>query len=313
MKILAIGDLHGRKPKIHFRDFDCIIQVGDVCDDREIKPYIKKWFVTIKKDEVNTPSDSDKFIEKMIGLKGLRKIEKNSLEVGRKIMEYLNGFGKPVFFVPGNWDQSYGKTKIKSLDNDFNSRKYFYDAYLGKKVNPKLVKGLKNIIDCQYKNNFCCGINFIGYGLSSGPEFLKNKGRKLKLTKKQFLVLKMDLSKIFANLYSAYSKRDKRYSTIFLTHDIPYETKLDTVNDKKSYAYKKHLGSQVARKFCEKYQPLICIGGHMHEGAGKDKIGKTVVINPGYGVDAQVLIDIDETKGKIRSIKFLGNAKKHHH
>ena len=44
MKILVIGDLHGRKPKIHFKDFDCVIQVGDVCDDSKFRPYIKKWF-----------------------------------------------------------------------------------------------------------------------------------------------------------------------------------------------------------------------------------------------------------------------------
>jgi Icc-related predicted phosphoesterase len=42
---------------------------------------------------------------------------------------------------------------------------------------------------------------------------------------------------------------------------------------------------------------------------GKDKIGKTLVINPGFGENAQVLIDIDEDKGKIKSVKFYGRKR----
>ena len=42
---------------------------------------------------------------------------------------------------------------------------------------------------------------------------------------------------------------------------------------------------------------------------GQDKIGKTMLINTGFGEDAQVLINLDENKEKIRSINFLGNNK----
>lgn len=38
-----------------------------------------------------------------------------------------------------------------------------------------------------------------------------------------------------------------------------------------------------AREMIEKYQPLICESGHIHEHFGKDKIGKTVCINSGFG------------------------------
>ena len=31
VKFLIIGDLHGNKPKIHFKDFDAIIAHGDFC------------------------------------------------------------------------------------------------------------------------------------------------------------------------------------------------------------------------------------------------------------------------------------------
>ncbi|MCX6750886.1 MAG: metallophosphoesterase [Candidatus Pacearchaeota archaeon] len=308
MKILVIGDLHGRKPKIHFRDFDCMVQVGDVCDDREFRPFIKKWFRLIKKDRNSAPG-MDELIIKKIGKRRFNEMEKRSLLRGRKILKYLNSFKKPVFFVPGNWDQSYGKTKIKDMDkNDFNYMRSFYDFYLGKNTNPKLIKGLKNIYDCQVKNNIFNKLNFLGYGLVSGNEKLK-KGRILELKKNQILILKKKYKKIYSQLSYAYSKREKKFPTIFLSHNVPYKTKLDRIKNKDSPGDKKHLGSSIARKFCEKYKPLICVGGHVHEGKGKDRLGKTALINPGFGENAQVLIDIDESKEKVRSVKFFGNKK----
>jgi len=312
MKILVIGDLHGKKPKIHFKDFDCIIQVGDVCDDSEFRPYIKKWFKALKKDRENTPSN-DEFIIQQIGKRGLRKLEKDSLAVGRKVLEYLNSFEKPVFIVPGNWDQSYGRTNIKNPDkDDYSYMKYFYDSWMSEKINPKLTNGLKNIKDCQFKNNEFNKINFFGYGLSSSYEDYKRK-RKLKISKSQHEMLKRSYFNLIKKLFNSYSERKNKFPTIFISHNIPGNTKLDVVNNKESHAHGMHLGSSLARKFCEKYKPLICIGGHVHEGRGKDKIGKTLLINPGFGESAQVLIDLDENKCKVKSVKFFGNNKSHKH
>jgi Icc-related predicted phosphoesterase len=41
----------------------------------------------------------------------------------------------------------------------------------------------------------------------------------------------------------------------------------------------------------------------MHENPGKDKIGKTLIINPGYAYDGRYAI-IDLKGKKIKSIKF---------
>jgi len=304
MKILVIGDLHGIKPKIHFKDFDCIIQVGDVCDDSKIGPYYKKYFELLNKNKDLDLSLDDFFI-KELGKRKYALYEKQSLEKGREILRYLNSFGKPIFMVAGNWDQSYGETKIKDMDkSDYHYMKAFYDWYLGDKINLKLVKGLKNIKDCMYENHEFNNFNFLGYGLSNGPEKVMKDSKKSKMSKNEKIKLKNVFNKIFNKLLSAYKKRNKKFPVIFISHNIPYNTKLDIGKDKKSYAYKKHLGSYIARKFCEKYQPLLCVGGHVHEGKGKDKIGKTILINPGFGKHAQVLIDLDEEKGKIRKIEF---------
>ena len=117
---------------------------------------------------------------------------------------------------------------------------------------------------------------------------------------------------IFSKAMSNNSLAWIKFPLIFISHNIPYNTKLDIGKDKNSYAYKKHLGSYVARKFCEKYQPLLCVGGDVHEGKGKDKIGKTILINPGFGKDAQVLIELNQEKGKIKKIEFYKKKKWNH-
>ena len=306
MKLLVIGDLHGRKPRIHFKEFDAIVFVGDVNSDEELGKHIKEWFKYLKThDKISL----DRFLVKKFGRRKLRLMEERALKAGRKIMEFFNGLGKPVFMIPGNWDDSYGKTNIKDPDeNRYSYLRSFYDYWLGEKINPRLIKGLKNIIDCQYKTRKLKWFNIVGYGLVSAPEDLK--ARKVKIgkssedsvSKEQYKKLKRVVANIYAKLEKAYKKRDKKLPTIFLTHNVPYNTKLDIIRDKKSYAYKKHLGSSVARDFCKKNKPILCIGGHIHENYGKDRIGKTIVINSGFGSDANVLIDLSD--GKVDKIEF---------
>ena len=38
LKFLIVGDLHGEKPNIHFKNFDAIIVPGDICGD-SVKQY----------------------------------------------------------------------------------------------------------------------------------------------------------------------------------------------------------------------------------------------------------------------------------
>jgi Icc-related predicted phosphoesterase len=310
MKILLIGDLHGRKPILRFKDFDCIVQVGDVGDDSKLGPLYKKYFKLLKKDE-NSKLSWEQFVKKEIGVKKYDQYERESLKKGNEIMKYIDSFGKPIFMVAGNWDQSYGPTKIKDIEkSNYHYRKAFFDWYLGDKINPGLLKGTKNVHDCMHRNHEFKGINFVGYGNSSGRELMRARSKKLKVTKKQYEILKKAQKKVIDKLFNAYrSRKNKKLPTIFISHNIPYKTKLDKGKDKKSYAYGLHLGSSIARKFCEKYQPLLCVGGHVHEGVGKDKIGETIVINSGFGKNAQVLIDIDEKKGKIRKIQFYKKKK----
>ncbi|MEM1988641.1 MAG: metallophosphoesterase [Candidatus Woesearchaeota archaeon] len=63
---------------------------------------------------------------------------------------------------------------------------------------------------------------------------------------------------------------------IFVTHAPPYNTLLDLL-------FEDHVGNLEFRKFIEKYQPKFAFSGHLHENFQvKDKIGNTILINPGY-------------------------------
>jgi len=303
MRILVIGDLHGRKPKIPTKDFDCMVVVGDVCDDRLIGPAIRASFKEIKKSEKRV--DVGEFLIKYVGGKrALSRYDRLSLERGNEIMRYLDSYGKPIFMVAGNWDQSYGASnKSDKYKNDFSYHKYFYDKWMGDKINPKLISRVKNLRNCMFRNHEFEGVNFIGYGLSSGPEIVKKKSG---LSKSQVKVLKNRILRIRNKLSKAYkSRKSKKLFTFFITHNVPYNTKLDIVKDKESYGYKKHLGSNIARDFCVRFQPEICVGGHIHENQGKDKIGKTLLVNTGFGPKSTVLVEIDVKKRKIKKVEFI--------
>src|SRR2546429_9238202 len=43
----------------------------------------------------------------------------------------------------------------------------------------------------------------------------------------------------------------------------------------------RHVGSTAVREAIDKYQPMLSLHGHIHEGKGITRIGKTLAINPG--------------------------------
>lgn len=61
---------------------------------------------------------------------------------------------------------------------------------------------------------------------------------------------------------------------ITISHNPPFNTKLDRVPGA-------NVGSKLIRNFIEKYEPLLHISGHIHESLAIDKLGKSVLINPG--------------------------------
>ena len=282
MKIILIGDLHGNKPLIHFKDFDMIIAPGDFCSDASRK-YI---FQNLIRQRDNPDYKIEWYDE--IGKKKAKQMLDKSWKDGRKILEFLNSFDVPVFLVPGNWDQTGEE------DSEFKREK--------ENNWPRFIKGLENLRDVHFRKRSLDGFDFIGYGVVSGPEVPQYKEDRERLTRDELRKQKTEYETKKKRLSKLFQKSEN--PIVFMPHNVPFKTRLDMITNKESPKYGYHYGSVIARELVEKYQPLLCIGGHMHEHFGKQNIGKTVCINAGFGSKVNTLIDLDEEKGKIRSIKF---------
>jgi len=62
---------------------------------------------------------------------------------------------------------------------------------------------------------------------------------------------------------------------ILVSHTPPINTNADIISSGA------HVGSKAIREFIEKYQPQLCLTGHIHEAKSTDNIGKTLILNPG--------------------------------
>jgi uncharacterized protein len=94
---------------------------------------------------------------------------------------------------------------------------------------------------------------------------------------------------------------------IIIAHCPPYDTKLDKapkLDGKFNVVYSGGapvmipVGSTSVRKLIEKYQPLLGLHGHIHEGKGIDHIGRTTVINSGSeyykGLLSAALVNLED-------------------
>ncbi len=281
MKFLIIGDLHGKMPNFYYKNFDAIIAPGDFCSTDAMKKYM---FQALKKNMQNPNSRVEWY--DIIGKRKAKQLIKKSLSDGRKILEKLNSLNIPVYTVPGNADWA---------EEDL----YPWD-YLRQNHFKKLTKGLTNIIDVHQRIIDIGEYQIIGYGISWGPEYpqyeedlKKFKPEKLKKRKKTY-------EKRMKKLTSLFEKATK--PVIFISHNVPFNTKIDKIINKDSPRNGYHNGSIITRELIEKYQPVVCIGGHIHEHFAKCKIKKTTAINAGYGPNVNVWLEL--SKEKIKKIEF---------
>lgn len=86
---------------------------------------------------------------------------------------------------------------------------------------------------------------------------------------------------------------------ILVSHQPPF----DTLNDKISNGA--HVGSKTVREFIERYQPLVCFTGHIHEAPGIDTIGGTKIVNPGpLGTRSYAYLDVTDGINELEIRKF---------
>ncbi len=284
VKFLIVGDLHGNKPKIYYDGFDAIIAPGDFCSDAP-----RKYMFQSLREHLKNPETAREWYE-IVGRRKAREMVKKSLADGREILEFLNSFDVPVYIVPGNWDWTH--TRGKESDWNFLNRNYYKD----------LTEGLSNIVDVYHKIVSISDYAVVGHGITSGPEFPQHKDslEKLKKDPKSFRKAKKEYERLYDKVSALFKKAKK--PVIFMSHNVPYNTPIDKITNRESPRYGMHYGSLIAREMIERYQPLVCIGGHMHEHFRKCRIGKTTAINAGFGSYVNVWMELDGNR--IKKLEF---------
>ena len=80
----------------------------------------------------------------------------------------------------------------------------------------------------------------------------------------------------FSEWLNACWQRARLYPhTILVSHNPPKDTACDVIPGDV------HVGSTAVREFLEEAQPELCLCGHIHEARAIDRVGRTLVVNPG--------------------------------
>ena len=271
MKILALGCLHGKVPKnlkaiLKKEKPDLILGCGDWGGTKLRKPLPYYEHKAIKKYGTRFKLWPRKVRAWFI------KVERHSVERGRKILKRIGHIGVPLYFVHGNWDgfQSGGETP--------NARDFFY-------------RNTKNSFFVHNKVKRFGDLKILGYGgyrVTSMKEYLYKDLPNQIVTLKEISRYKRKMKKQMGRLF----KKAKGGKVIFITHDPPHKT-LDYLA-----AAKKFYGEKISREMIEKYKPLLCLCAHFHEHQGAAKIGKTLVVNSGFGQKGQMALI--ELNGKVK-------------
>ncbi|MBU0957253.1 MAG: metallophosphoesterase family protein [Nanoarchaeota archaeon] len=286
MKILAIGDFHGKFPsklkkKIKKEEFDLIVSVGDYCGNKQLGDLFFKHVY-----------GSDQELWEFIGKKKNNQLEKKNYESGVKILNELRKLDKPIIGITGNWDPVPYPHIGGSGSRDKNWGRFKRNM---KKNNIKLI---------DFGNTKFSGINFVGYPKSTHPGMVDKRIIK-ELKEKYGGKAEKKIKKIKGQNKKYYDKFKKILDrdSVFVSHNCPYYI-LDKIAQGEMKG--KHYGSWLTKELIKKFNPFLVICGHMHENWGKKKVGRTWVVNPGAVVDGKaVLIDVDEERKRIKSVRFL--------
>ncbi len=76
-------------------------------------------------------------------------------------------------------------------------------------------------------------------------------------------------------LDDAWKKARQWPKRVLISHNPPKDTLCDAIGGGV------HVGSVAVRDFILEHQPDVCICGHIHEAKGIDRLGRTILVNPG--------------------------------
>lgn len=263
MKILVVGDPHGVIPKTKPKGkFDFVILLGDLAKADSIR---KKSFENRerRKKGLKILNYSKSFTEKIY-----HEIYLSTM----KVLRFYSGFA-PTYSLLGNVAMSLVQNShVRKEEKKYNLKL----PYLKKGMNS--IKGF-HLVRNSLRNINGVRIGFIDWFVDNSwiKEFHEKDQKRIRRAKKKTEKIKRVLKK--------FGKVD-----LLVTHVPPYGF-LDRVNFPEAPEdwQGKHAGSKVVLDYIKKYPPKYVFCGHIHEGKGKVKIGKTTVINVGCCGDYEII------------------------
>jgi len=102
-----------------------------------------------------------------------------------------------------------------------------------------------------------------------------------------------------AALERGYREVAGRRPLLMICHTPPYDTKCDRLMNGTP------VGSRAVRRFIEEIKPEVCISGHIHESAGVDRVGSTLVLNAGPFKGGGYIVVRDDGGKLDASLEFL--------
>lgn len=278
MKILAIGDFHGKFPgklvkTARRKDISLILCIGDLGGSKKLLKIIFKYFKKKWWD--------------IVGEEKAERLVLQDYKSGKKIIDKLDSIGKTIYIIPGNWD--FG-----------NRERWERTAGLKLENYPKLISKKKNLVFFNRTLKEINGFNILFFGgmVTAGTYILKGIFKE----KEREKFIKKNNKEIIQLM--GYSRKN---IDILLAHYPPYGF-FDKVKYKGENPMKnKHVGFRGYTKFIRKNQPALFICGHMHEYQGKAKLGKTTIVSIGPASEGKAaIIELDEKRKRVKKVKFLG-------
>jgi len=272
VKILAIGDFHGKFPeklKKEAKKADLVLCTGDFGGSDRLLKIIFKYFY--------------QDWTKVVGKKKTKQLVLEDYNSGKFILNQLSKLGKPVYIIPGNWDfedkkkQRFGGLKLKKYS--------------------EIIKKLDNLYFINKKMKNILGLEVYGFGGAITASIYLTKEGGFKDSKRRKYRKKHD--RFEKQLFSKTSNK----LDIFLAHYPPYGY-FDIVKYKGENPMNgKHVGFQPYTDFIKRFHPKIFICGHMHEYQGVKKLGKTTIIATGSAKEGKAAIIEINKKIIIKLIK----------
>ncbi len=256
MKILAIGDPHGdlkKVRKIPLKGIDLILLTGDLGKANLAR---ERFFENVNRKKEGLPELKD---DAKYDWDNYHEIHDSTLNILRYLSKYA-----PIYSIWGNvsiFTDSKAKSKSKKWRRKFPST----ISEIRKLDNVSLVKNKLRVLDdirlgfLEWFTDTCWVREF------KPTDYIKSMKKAKKQTDKARRILRN-----FGGL------------DILVCHQPPYGF-LDKVTLKSAPKHwqGKHAGSKTILEYIRKQQPKYVFCGHIHEGEGKTRVGKTEVYNLG--------------------------------